>query len=197
MFRRCSAPSAAAAEGLWGREVGCAPISAPDALPLGRKRSCKLSPALLYRVQGRGRANHQDAQTPFKSDISPTGTNCPNNQHPNLLRASGVAEERVAHTGLRSVDGLRGFNCGKKLRGDLKRYKSLWISRIFGGGAYHVDFTVLRVYAGASGVRLRGAATGRKPGEARPLPVVSARLRSPPQERKRPESQGGGRLSPG
>lgn len=65
-----------------GAGGGSAPISAPDALPLGRKRSCKLSPALLYTVQGRGRANHRNAQPPFKPDISPTGTNCPNNQHP-------------------------------------------------------------------------------------------------------------------
>lgn len=73
-----------------------APISAPDALPLGRKRSCKLSPALLYRVQGRGRANHRNAEAPFKPDISPIGTNCPNNQHPNLLRASGAGVEWIA-----------------------------------------------------------------------------------------------------
>lgn len=65
-----------------GAGGGSAPISAPDALPLGRKRSRKLSRALLYTVQGRGRANHRNAQPPFKPDISPPGTNCPNNQHP-------------------------------------------------------------------------------------------------------------------
>lgn len=79
--------------GRWER----APISAPDALPLGRKRSCKLSPALLYTVQGRRRANHRNARAPFKPDISPTGTNCPNNQHPDLLRASGAGVERIAY----------------------------------------------------------------------------------------------------
>lgn len=78
-----------------GAGGGSAPISAPDALPLGRKRSCKLSPALLYRVC-RGRANHRNAEAPFKPDISPTGTNCPNNQHPNLLRASGAGVEWIA-----------------------------------------------------------------------------------------------------
>lgn len=83
--------------GTVGAGGGSAPISAPDALPLGRKRSCKLSPALLYTVQGRGRANHRNAQAPFKPDISPTGTNCPNNQHPNLLRASGAVVERIAY----------------------------------------------------------------------------------------------------
>lgn len=45
-------------------------------------------------------------------------------------------------------------------------------------------------------MRLRGVATGRKLGETRALPVVSARLRPPPQERKCPKSQGGGGLSP-
>lgn len=41
--------------GAVGAGGGSAPISAPDALPLGRKRSRKLSPAVLYtrcRVEG-------------------------------------------------------------------------------------------------------------------------------------------------
>lgn len=46
-------------------------------------------------------------------------------------------------------------------------------------------------------MRVRGVAAGREPGEARPLPVVSTRLRSPPQERKCPQSQVGGGLSSG
>lgn len=91
-----------------GAGGGSAPISAPDALPLGRKRSCKLSPALLYTVQGRGRANHRNAQPPFKPDISPTGTNCPNNQHPKTAArirgrsGADLRQARAPRTGCRT-----------------------------------------------------------------------------------------------
>ena len=86
--------------GPWGREVhGRAPISAPDAQPLGRKRSRGVRAARLYRVQGQ-RQSQSPRRTalPFKPDISAAGTNCPNNQHPpNLLRASGSRSD--AHRG--------------------------------------------------------------------------------------------------
>lgn len=183
-----------------GAGGGSAPISAPDAQPLGRKRSCKLSPALLYSVQGRGRANHRNAQAPFKPDISPTGTNCPNNQHPNLLRASGAAGRWISLQACAARTDCAGLHREKKAESQRINDSYRCGYRRTGRRSelgHHVDIAVLRVYAGASGVRLRGVAAGRQPGEARPLPVVSTRLRSPPQKRERPQSKGGGGFSPG
>lgn len=178
-----------------GAGGGSAPISAPDALPLGRKRSRKLSPALLYTVQGRGRANHRNAQPPFKPDISPTGTNCPNNQHPKSaarIRGRSGADHLQARAAWTGCTGSQDKTL-KSPASFFEGYLRLGRRRDL---RHHVHFAVLRVYAGASGVRLRGVAAGRKLGETRALPVVSARLRPPPQERKCPKSKGGGGLSP-
>lgn len=96
MFRCFSAPSAEAGEGLWGREVG-ALLFQPLTHSLWGGNGAANSVLLCCTACRAERANHRNAQAPFKPDISPTGTNCPNNQHPNLLRASGAAVEWMVY----------------------------------------------------------------------------------------------------
>ena len=55
---------------------------------------------------------------------------------------------------------------------------------------------VVRLHAGAGGVRVRGPTEQRQHRAPCPLPLVSARLRAPAQERERAEGEGRCRLPP-
>lgn len=61
----------------------------------------------------------------------------------------------------------------------------------------HVYASDIRLYARASGMRVRSPAAGRQHRAPWPLSVVPAGLRTPPQERERAQGQGRSRLSPG
>lgn len=179
MFRCSSDPSVEAVEGLWGREVGALLFQPLTHCLWGGNGAANSVLLCCTGCRAEGEPITETHRLPLSLTYLQQEQIVPTINIPNLLRASGAGEERIEPVwACAARHRCAGLLCKKTIPNSSNAlscfgYRGLWLRS---GLGHHVNITILRVYAGASGVRLRGVTARRKPGAARPLPVVSPRL---------------------